>query len=120
MNRSMGEAVGEIYVQRHFPPEARQQIEELVGNLSAAMEERIHTLEWMDEETQQAALVKLGTFDPRVGYPNKWIDYSPLEVAPDDLLGNMTRSREFNWNEELKRLNGPVDRELWGMTPQTV
>ena len=120
MNRSMGEAVGEIYVQRHFPPEARAQITELVSNLSAAMEERLQTLEWMDDETRQAAQVKLGTFDPRVGYPSKWIDYSPLEIKPDDLLGNVTRAREFDWNEDLKRLSGPVDRELWGMNPQTV
>ncbi|MDA1237187.1 MAG: M13 family metallopeptidase, partial [Acidobacteria bacterium] len=120
MNRSMGEAVGEIYVQRHFPPEARAQITELVSNLSAAMEERIHTLEWMDDETRQAAQVKLGTFDPRVGYPSKWIDYSSLEVKPDDLLGNVLRSRKFDWNEDLKRLSGPVDRDLWGMNPQTV
>ena len=120
MNRSMGEAVGEIYVQRHFPPEARQQITELVSNLSAAMEERLQTLEWMDDETRQAAQIKLGTFDPRVGYPSKWIDYSPLEIKPDDLLGNVTRAREFDWNEDLKRLSGPVDRELWGMNPQTV
>ncbi len=120
LNRSMGEAVGEIYVQRHFSPEARQQIQELVGNLRAAMEERIHTLEWMDDETRQAALVKLGTFDPRVGYPNKWIDYAALEIEPDDLLGNVMRSREFDWNLDLKRLSGPVDRELWEMTPQTV
>jgi endothelin-converting enzyme/putative endopeptidase len=120
LNRSMGEAVGEVYVERHFPPEARAQITELVSNLRAAMEERLETLEWMDDETRQAAQVKLGTFDPRVGYPNKWIDYSPLEIKSDDLLGNVLRSREFDWNEELKRLNGPVDRDLWGMNPQTV
>jgi len=120
MNRSMGEAVGEIYVQRHFPPEARAQITDLVSNLSAAMEERIHTLEWMDDETRQAAQVKLGTFDPRVGYPSKWIDYSQLEVEPGDLLGNVLRLREFDWDEDLKRLRGPVDRDLWGMNPQTV
>lgn len=120
LNGSMGEAVGQVYVERHFPPEARQRIEELVGNLSAAMEERLESLEWMDDETRAQALVKLGTFEPRVGYPDKWIDYSDLEIAADDLLGNVMRSREFDWKQDTDRLGGPVDRDLWGMSPQTV
>lgn len=120
LNGAMGEAVGQVYVERHFPPEAREQIEELVDNLSAAMEERLQGLEWMDEETRAQALVKLGTFEPRVGYPDKWIDYSDLEIAADDLLGNVLRSNEFDWKQETDRLGGPVDRDLWGMSPQTV
>lgn len=120
LNGTMGEAVGQVYVDRHFPPEARQQTEELVDNLSAAMEERLHTLEWMDDATREQALVKLSTFDPRVGYPSKWTEYSPLEIKPDDLLGNVLRARDFAWQEDVRRLAEPVDRELWGMNPQTV
>lgn len=120
LNRSMGEAVGQVYVERHFPPESRAQITELVDNLSAAMEERLQGLDWMDDETRAQALVKLGTFEPRVGYPSKWTDYSDLEIDAGDLLGNALRSREFDWKLETDRFAGLVDRELWFMSPQTV
>lgn len=120
LNNNIGEAVGQIYVERHYPDESRRQMTELIANLRAALGERLAVNDWMDDETREAAQLKLSTFEPRIGHPVEWIDYSSLDIAADDLLGNVVRANEFEWNLELERLGGPVDRDLWGMNPQTV
>lgn len=120
VNNNMGEAVGQIYVKRHFPPESKQKMDALVANLRLAFEERIAANDWMDEETKAQARRKLDTFEPKIGYPEKWIDYSSLEISAGDMLGNALRVAEFAWQQQLDRLDGPVDRELWGYPPQTV
>jgi putative endopeptidase len=120
VNANLGEAVGKIYVERHFPPEAKAQMDELVANLRAALEERLGQNEWMDDETREQALAKLATFESRIGYPEKWTDYGPLEIEPGDMLGNSLRVTEFLWREQLDRLGGPVDRGIWPYPPQTV
>jgi putative endopeptidase len=119
VNSALGEAVGQIYVQRHYPPASDAQMSELIGNLRAALQERIEKNAWMDDATRKEALAKLASFDPRVGHPPKYIDYSALEVKRGDLLGDATRSDAFEWNLLLSRLPKPVDRSLWDMTPQT-
>lgn len=119
VNAALGEAVGQIYVARHYPPESDAQMAELIANLRAALQERIEKNGWMDEPTKKEALAKLASFDPRTGHPAKYIDYSGLVVKRDDLLGNAIRSNQFDWNLQLSRLPFPVDRSLWGMTPQT-
>ena len=119
VNGSLGEAVGQIYVQRHYPPEASRQMGELIENFRAALQEKIETNSWMDAATKKEALAKLATFDPRTGHPVKYIDYSTLKVDRGDLFGNVLRSEQFEWNLLLERMKKPVDRTLWGMTPQT-
>ena len=119
VNGSLGEAVGQIYVQRHYPPEASRQMGELIENFRAALKEKIETNSWMDAATKKEALAKLATFDPRTGHPVKYIDYSTLKVDRGDLFGNVLRSEQFEWNLLLERMKKPVDRTLWGMTPQT-
>lgn len=116
----LGEAVGQVYVDRHFPPESKEEMEALVENLTAAFEERLENLAWMDDETREQALLKLSTFEPRIGYPDEWTDYSALEIREDDLFGNLRRITEFNWNEQIEDLAGPVDRGQWPYPPQTV
>ncbi|MBZ0269053.1 hypothetical protein K8I85_12915 [bacterium] len=120
VNGTMGEAVGQLYVDRHFPPEAKQRIDELVGNLIRAFEIRLADLEWMSPETRKAALDKLSKFTVKVGYPDEWRDYSALEVRRGDLLGNARRAQLFENERELGKLGGPVDRNEWFMNPQTV
>jgi len=120
VNGALGEAVGQLYVQRHFPPSSKAQMEELVRNLRAAFAERLQQNQWMDDATKKEALAKLAAFDPRVGYPGKWLDYSSIKVDRNDLLGNMQRAGEFQYDLMLSRLPNPVDRELWAMTPQTI
>lgn len=120
VNAGLGEAVGRIYVDRHFPPEYKAQVEELVANLTAALEERLRQNEWMDEETRAQALSKLSTFESRIGYTEKWTDYQPLSIANERLLENSMTIREFQWQEQLDRLGGPVDRGIWPYPPQTV
>jgi putative endopeptidase len=116
----LGEAVGQVYVERHFPPSSKTAMEELVGNLTAALESRIQDLDWMDDETRAEALTKLSTFEPRIGYPDEWQDYSALEIHADDIFGNIRRIEAFQWNEQVADLNGPVDRGEWPYPPQTV
>jgi endothelin-converting enzyme/putative endopeptidase len=120
LNGAVGEAVGKLYVERHFPAESRRQMTELVDNLRAALNERLQRNPWMDDATRQAALAKLAAFDPRIGNPVRYIDYSSLRIDRGDLLGNMLRAAEFQWNLQLSRLPNPVDRSLWAMTPQTI
>jgi endothelin-converting enzyme/putative endopeptidase len=119
VNGAVGEGVGQIYVQRHYPPDSDRQMRELVDNILAALKEKIETNSWMDSATKTQALAKLATFDPRLGHPSKYIDYSSLEVKRGDLLGNAIRSDEFDWKLMLSRFPKPVDRSLWDMLPQT-
>ncbi len=120
VNGSLGEGVGQIYVERHYPAESDKQMGELIANLRAAYAERIGAASWMDEATRKEALAKLAAFDPRTGHPVKYIDYSSLEVKRGDVLGNAIRAADFDYKLQLSRLPKPVDRTLWGMTPQTV
>ncbi len=120
LNRTIGEGVGQIYVARHFPPSAKIQAEALVSNLLVVYRDRIRTLDWMGEETRAQALQKAESFTVKIGYPDKWRDYSALAVTEDDLLGNRSRSAAFEWNYDVLRLDEPVDRGEWGMSPQTV
>jgi putative endopeptidase len=119
-NGALGEGVGSIYAKTHFPAESERQMTELIANLRQAYQERISSNSWMDEATRKAALEKLAAFDPRIGHPVKYIDYSPLRVVKGDALGNDLRAADFRWQLQLKRYPKPVDRTLWGMTPQTV
>lgn len=120
VGEQLGEAVGQVYVDRHFPPSSKAAMEELVGNLVTAFEGRLSRLEWMDDETRANALIKLSTFEPRIGYPDEWQDYSDLDIEPDDLFGNMMRINAFNWNRQVEDLAGPVDRSQWPYPPQTI
>jgi predicted metalloendopeptidase len=117
---NLGELMGRLYVERHFPPEAKSRMEDMVANLIRAYDESIRNLDWMSEETKAKALEKLAKFTPKIGYPDKWKDYSGLQVAPDDLVGNIQRARVFNHYREVDKLGKPVDRSEWFMTPQTV
>ena len=117
---ALGEAIGQVYVARYFTPEAKAQMQDLVDNLKAAYRGRIEHLEWMSPETKAKALEKLAAFDVQIGYPKKWKDYSNLEVRADDLYGDVSRGIAWAWNYDVSRLNLPVDRDEWGMTPQTV
>lgn len=117
---SMGEAVGRVYVERHFPENAKAEMDVLVDNLIEAYRQSISQLDWMSEETRGRALDKLEKFTPKVGYPVKWRDYSKLEISADDLLGNIRRIAEFEFARELGKIGKPIDRDEWFMTPQTV
>jgi endothelin-converting enzyme/putative endopeptidase len=120
LNSQIGEAVGELYVAKYFPPENKAKMDQLVANLRTAMGERLKTLSWMDEKTRAEAEKKLTTFDPRIGYPVKWRDYSALTIESGKIFENVRNARKFEWNRQVARLNQPVDRTEWGMTPQTV
>lgn len=117
---ALGEAVGRVYVERHFPPAHKERMEQLVANLVAAYDESIRSLDWMTEETKQRALAKLEAFTPKIGYPVRWRDYSALVVEPDDLVGNVRRAHAFEQDRELAKIGRPLDRDEWFMTPQTV
>ena len=117
---SLGEAVGKLYVARHFPPQAKLRMDALVKNIIAAYDQAFRELDWMGPVTKQKALAKLAAFNPKIGYPKKWRDYSALVIRRDDLVGNMQRAAAFEWNRHLARLGKPVDRDEWFMTPQTV
>ena len=116
----LGEVVGKVYVKKHFPPEAKIRMEILVENLLKAYESSITQLEWMGDDTREQALDKLGKFTYKIGYPAKWRDYSSLVIEADDLFGNLKRSDLFEYNRNIAKLGQPIDREEWGMTPQTV
>jgi putative endopeptidase len=120
VNAGLGEAVGELYVQRYFPPAAKEKMLALVENLRATYAERISNLAWMTPVTRKVALEKLAAFHPKIGYPDKWRDYAALTVAKGDAFANVTRAQVFEWQRELKRMGGPTDRGEWGMTPQTI
>ena len=117
---AIGEAVGEEYVARHFPPRAKEMMDDLVANLIAAYRTSIESLDWMTEETKQRAYRKLDTFRPKIGYPEKFRDYSALEVSPTDLLGNARAAAAFETDRQLRKIGSPVDKDEWLMLPQTV
>jgi putative endopeptidase len=117
---ALGEAVGKLYVEKHFPPAAKTRMKELVDNLVAAYREDIGTLDWMSPETRKKALEKLAKFEPKIGYPDKWRDYSKLEIKGDDLLGDARRAQAFEIARSFAKLGKPIDRTEWEMTPQTV
>ncbi|MGN7782288.1 M13 family metallopeptidase [Mycolicibacterium sp. 22603] len=116
----MGDAVGKLYVARHFPPEAKSRMDELVANLREAYRVSITSLPWMTPETRTRALEKLDKFTPKIGYPAKWRDYSALVIDAGDLYGNYRRGYTLEYDRDLAKLGGPVDRDEWFMTPQTV
>ena len=114
------EALGQEYVARFFPPEAKERMLELVGNLHEALGERIKNLDWMSEQTKKYALEKLAVMNVKIGYPDKWIDYSPLSITRDSYIGNVLAAREFEFKRTLNKMDKPVDRGEWHMSPQTV
>jgi len=117
---SIGEGLGRSYVARYFPAQAKARMDQLVRNLLAAYRADIDTLDWMGPETRRKALAKLARFTTKIGYPDKWRDYSALRVVADDLVGNVARARAFEAEREVHKLGQPVDRSEWAMTPQTV
>ncbi len=119
-NGALGEAIGQIYVREHFPPAAKAQMLALVEQMRAAYARRIAALDWMTPGTKAVAQEKLERFRPKIGYPDKWRDYSELEVRRDDAFGNAERASVFDWHREVGRLAKPTDRDEWLLTPQTV
>ena len=117
---ALGEAIGEIYIQRHFPQAAKDRMQELVANLIEAYRVDIAALDWMSEETKAKAFIKLDKFTPKIGYPDKWQDYSSLEIVPDDLIANLAAIAKFGQEYQFSKIGAPVDRLEWHMTPQTV
>ena len=120
LDDNMGEALGKLYVAKYFPPEAKAKAVELVDNLLKAYDADIRTLSWMTPETREKALYKLHHFGVKIGYPDHWRDYSALVVRRDDLIGDVQRAAAFEWNRQLTRIDRPVDKTEWGMTPPTV
>jgi putative endopeptidase len=116
----LGEALGKIYVDAYFPPESKAKMEALVGDIQTAMKGRIQNVTWMEPVTKAKALEKMGKFTVKIGYPDKWRDYAGLQVKNGDLYGNVARAIDFDWRFRVGRLNGPVDRSEWGMTPPTI
>jgi putative endopeptidase len=112
--------VGKVYVKKHFPPAAKERMLALVDNLLKAYESSIKELDWMSPETKKQALDKLAKFTPKIGYPDKWRDYSTLKIVKGDLYGNLVRATEFEYQRNINKLGKPVDRQEWGMTPQTI
>ena len=117
---SLGDAVGKIYVERHFPPAAKVAMDELVANLIEAYRQSIETLEWMSPATRQKALEKLDTFRPKIGHPDVWRDYDGVEIAADDLVGNARRATVFEHDRQVSKVGKPIDRDEWFMPPQMV
>ncbi|MDE0546520.1 M13 family metallopeptidase [Microbacterium sp. C7(2022)] len=117
---AMGEAIGRVYVERHFPPAAKTEMDALVANLVEAYRQSITDLEWMSPATRERALAKLDAFTPKIGYPTKWKDYSSLEIDATDLVGNVRRSHVWEHDRQLAKVGQPIDRDEWFMTPQTV
>jgi putative endopeptidase len=120
VNDTMGMALGELYVAEAFPPESKQRALQLVTNVNAALKTRIEHLDWMSEETKKKALEKWSTFLPKIGYPDKWRDWSGLTVSPDDYFGNVEAAIKYDYDYDIAKIGKPTDRLEWGMTPQTV
>ncbi len=119
-NRAMGFAVGKLYVEKYFPPESKERMLELVINLKEVLGERIQNLDWMEKRTKEKALEKLGKFNVKIGYPDKWRDYSKLVIEDDSYVKNYLRANEFEFNRQLNKIGKPVNKDEWGMYPQTV
>jgi putative endopeptidase len=120
LDGAMGEALGKVYVAKYFPPEAKAKAVELVHNLLKAYEADIQTLDWMSAATKAKAEEKIHKFTIKIGYPDHWRDYSALVIKRDDLLGDIQRANEFDWNRQSKRIDRPTDKTEWGMSPPTV
>ena len=120
VNGVMGEALGQLYVAKVFPPESKAAALELVNNLSAALKVRLENLDWMGPETKKKALEKWASFTPKIGYPDKWRDWSDLDIRANDYLGNAIRASAFEHQFQMAKIGKPVDRSEWGMSPQTV
>lgn len=120
INRNLGELLGQLYVTKHFSPDSKARMVTMVDNLIQAYAESIKELDWMSEETKRQSLVKLSKFTPKIGYPDKWKDYSSLTIRADDLVGNIKRSRTFSHNQNMAKLGKPIDRDEWFMAPQEV
>lgn len=120
VNGSLGQLVGKAFVARHFPEAAKEDVRQMVENLRTVFKERVRQLEWMSEETKMKALEKLNAFNMKIGYPDKWIDYSPLEITADNQVLNEMNARKFNFQRMIDKLGKPVDKDEWFMTPQTV
>ena len=120
LNGNMGELLGQFYVEKHFPPVAKERMVEMLHYLSLAYADSIKNIEWMSEETKEKALEKLSKFTPKVGYPDEWRDYSSLEISADDLVGNIRNARRFNHYRQIDKLGKPIDRNEWFLPPQTV
>ena len=120
VNGNLGEVIGKIYVKEYFTPKAKQRMSQLVENLRKAYGESVDDLSWMSPATKKAAHVKLAAFTPKIGYPDRWKDYSGLQIKEDDLVGNIIRSRQFTYQQQIDKLDDPIHKWEWGMTPQTV
>ena len=120
VNGMLGESVGRVYVTRYFPAESKAKMEALVDNIRSAMKARIEKLEWMGPETRAKALEKLSKFGVKIGYPDTWRGYGDLVIKADDAYGNAVRAAKYEWDYDVARLNGPVDKGEWSMNPQTV
>jgi putative endopeptidase len=116
----LGEAIGQLYVEQYFPPESKEKMVKLVENLRIAFAERIKNLDWMTDATKKEALAKLDAITVKIGYPDKWKDYSVMEVVPDSYIKNVRSANAFEFNRDLAKIGKPVDKTEWGMTPQTV
>lgn len=116
----IGEALGKLYVEQEFGEDSRKRIATMVDDLREVFAEKLQGLEWMSESTKKRAMDKFSRFRAKIGFPSKYIDYSSIDVRPDDLIGNVMRSNAFEFKRHVSRVNSPVDRELWGMTPPTV
>ncbi len=120
VNRSMGQALGQMYVKRYFPPEAKARAQELVTNVRDALKARIENLDWMSEATKKRALDKWQKFLPKIGYPDQWRDWSGLQITPNHYYANVMAAARFNHEYDIRKIGQPTDRREWGMTPQTV
>ncbi len=120
VDSKVGEALGKLYVEREFTPDSNRRMEEMIADLREVFTEKLKNLTWMSQETREKALLKFSRFRAKVGYPSKFVDYSSVEIKPDDLFGNVLRSNAFEFRRQISRVNKPVDRELWDMTPPTV
>jgi putative endopeptidase len=117
---SLGEAVGQLYIERHFPAQSKTRMDALVSYLIKAYEMSIKSLDWMSDETKQKALIKLSKFNPKIGYPKKWKDYSSIEISKDDLVTNIANVSSWQFDYNANKIGSPIDRDEWHMTPQTV
>jgi predicted metalloendopeptidase len=120
VDEAIGEGLGKLYVEQYFPPEKKARMDALVKNLLAAYRQSIDQLDWMGPETKHQAQAKLAAFSPKIGYPTQWRDYSKLAIDPADLVGNVMRAEKFDYDRNLAKLGGPIDRGEWHMNPQTV
>lgn len=120
INGNMGELLGQLYVERHFQPEAKERMDTMIQNLIKAYEKSINELDWMSDETRQQALIKLSKFNTKIGYPDHWRDYSSLKISKGDLVGNIKSADEFEYQRNLNKLDKPVDKSEWFLTPQTI